>query len=1598
MVSSTPTVTPESTEQHRRRVILDRLADHIATRLPQSEAELLQRFARVYYARVPIEDLEGTDIVDQFGAALSHWTFGQRREPGAARVRAFTPDPERSGWRSHHDVVEIVVDDMPFIIDSVTGVLQRRGLDVHLVISPTLAVVRDADGIATAVTDDRADEAGHRETFIHVELDRVPLPEALREIEQDLTAAIEDVAAAVGDWAAMRARVGDIAASLEGEALAFVEWLLGDHFTLLGCARFDTPAAEEPAQPVAGTALGILRRPGRLDRIEPPADTAEELHVSKGRERSSVSRPVHLDEIWVPRRDAPSGAQGWDLVTGLFGAAAYTGSVTAVPLLRQKVAAVLDRSGAAPGGHAYNRLQTALEQYPRDEVFQSSVDLLEVHAAAITELRDASRVRVLVRQDGRGRYYSCLVFLPRDQYTTELRLRVQAILAEEFGTDDFEYTALVSESPHARLHYVLHGPDPALTPTRAVLEERIRLVARDWSVALRGELIEVDGEARGIEEFAVFARAFSRGYREQYSARTAVVDIKRVLALPADDGMAVQLRQRPEDPPDLRRFKLYATGAEISLSRVMPILQNLGVDVLDERPHRVEPADRAPVWIYDFTLRLPALALAREDDTAHDRFEEAFSAVWRGEADDDPLNRLIVVAGFRNREVVLMRAFVHYLRQIGLRFSDDYIAEMLVEHVPVTAALIRLFERRHHPEHGDASLDLAADILAHIAEVESLEHDRLLRALLSVIMASVRTNYFQRGSDGSAREVIAFKLASRSIPEAPEPRPLFEVFVFASRVEGVHLRSGPVSRGGIRWSDRREDFRTEILGLMHTQTAKNAFIVPTGAKGGFIVRRPPADRPAFLQEGGACYRMLINALLDITDNIVAGKVIAPPHTIRYDGDDPYLVVAADKGTASFSDIADEISVQRGFWLGDAFASGGSVGYDHKAMGITARGAWESVQRHFRELGVDVQTEPITAVGVGDMSGDVFGNGMLLSRSLKLIAAFDHRHIFVDPDPDAAVSFEERTRLFALPASSWADYNAALISPGGLVVPRNAKSVILSPEARRALDVAGEEVTPDELITAILKAPVDLLWNGGIGTFVKSRFEAHADTGDRSNDAIRVDADALRCRVVGEGGNLGFTQAARIEYALAGGRIYTDFIDNSGGVDTSDREVNIKIVLDRAVAEGDLTEKQRVDLLRAMTDEIAAAVVLDNYAQTGALTNAFSQAHLMVDVHARQLARLESQIGLNRALEGLPPDDVLADRRAAGKGLQLPELSVLLAYTKLFVRGALIDSELTDDPWFAEEIAGYFPSLLRERFPRQIADHPLRRELVAAQAANHVVNYAGISMVHRMIDETSATVADIVRAHYAAWHLFDMAPLWDEIAALDLRVPARVQTEMFLECRRLAERSTRWLLRHRRSPLEVAPTIETFRPTARAVREALPTLLQGSAAEKRVGLIASLVAEGVPEATATRVGDLGEIVAVLDIVDQALRTDTPPERVAEVYFVLETRLGFAWLVERINALPRDDRWQSLARSALRDDLLAELARVTGDVATARSSEESAEMVYERWATHNAEPRARAQLVLDAVRGLGHAGLAPLNVALLEVRNLLHQSSLPAAGGS
>jgi glutamate dehydrogenase len=1603
--------------------LIEAVCDCARDRLDEGEAEAFEAFVRHYYQWVPPEDVVDRSPQQLCSTALAHWRLLQERKRGQSKVLVHNPeeneDEDENGYRSPYTVLDIVSDDMPFLVDSVTMELNREGYAINLVIHPVMGIRRDEEGRVREVLDPGTEEADvEDESVLHAEVSHEDDPERRERLRGEVERVLKDVSAAVADWGVMRERAARLANEFEAdpppidagevkEGIELLRWLTDDHFTFLGYREYELVDrdGETGLQVVEGSGLGILRHePQRSFTTLTPkalelARAPHPLVVTKANSRATVHRPAYLDYIGVRRYEDGEVVGEWRFL-GLFTHYAYRESPLQIPMLRGKVKRVLERAGFAPRSHDAKALMEILEAFPRDSLFQIETDKLFEMATGILGLGERQRLRLFVRPDPLNRFVACLVCLPRDRFNTQNRERIGRILADAFHGSHVDWTLHLSESVLVRIHYVVHCtegiPDDY---DLQEIERRLVRAVRAWTDDLRVALTEELGAAKAQSVYRRYEAAFPPAYRDDHTARAAVADVAKLEQLAAEGGPIIHLYRaadvdgaRATDPNALR-CKLFSDSG-VALSDVLPTFEHMGAKVVDEHPYEINPRESDPLWIYDFGLRYEA----EEVERVADLFQDAFLATWRGELEDDSLNGLVLAAWLSGRHISVLRAIARYLRQATIPYSYGYMVRTLLGHPEVAAMLVELFYARLDPDGRDERV--AEELQQHIEEaidaVPSLDEDRILSSFLSVVLAILRTNHFRH-----EREQLAFKIDPTRIALLPLPRPRYEIFVYSPRVEGVHLRGGKVARGGIRWSDRPEDFRTEILGLMKAQMVKNALIVPVGSKGGFVLKRPPpaSDRDAFLEAGEACYRTFLAGLLDVTDNIVDGKVVAPERVVRYDEDDPYLVVAADKGTAAFSDIANEVSADYGFWLGDAFASGGSRGYDHKAMGITARGTWESVKRHFRELGTDVQSSDFTVVGIGDMSGDVFGNGMLRSRRIRLLAAFNHAHVFLDPDPDAEASFEERERLYRLGRSGWSDYSEDVISEGGGVYPRTAKSVPISSQVKQALGIDADKLSPAELIQAILCAPVDLLFNGGIGTYVKAAGESHDDVGDKANDGLRVDGGQLRCRVVGEGGNLGFTQLGRVEYASVGGpegnggRINTDAIDNVAGVNCSDYEVNIKILLGQLISSGELSRAERNELLEQMTEDVAELVLFGSYRQTQALSLALVQAPPMIDIHARLVHHLEQVAGLDRELEFLPSDEVIVERKAAHRGFLAPELAVIMAYCKINLYSELVESDLPEDPYLAHDLERYFPKQL-QRYSDHMPEHRLRREIIATAVANQLVDRAGTTFAFRVGEETGAPAALLARGFAVSREVFEMQRFWFAVEALDNKVDAQIQLELLLDGRRLLERATRWLVRGYPRAIEIEETTRRFQPGARLLARALPELLDEADRESFDERVSYLAEAGVPQELACRVASMPALRSVLDIVEVAEATERPLETVMETYFALGSQFVLTWLRDRIIELPRANRWQVLARAALRDDLYTLHGAITQEVLEGADDDVGAEAAIEAWRERNASAVERVRGMLSDIRASRTYDLTTLPVALRELRNLVRAPTADA----
>jgi glutamate dehydrogenase len=1600
-----------------RLALIEKIAAH-ATRSATARRALGAEFVRHFFRGVSEDDLRMHEAADLAAAALSHLEFGRVRKASQALVEIAPALDRDAPGAAHRALVRVVSPDMPFLVDSIGIVFSSMNIAVHLIVHPVLRVRRDARGRLLALADD--ERAGVPESWQMMEIDRPADETQARELLRRLHGALDDVRKSVADFRPMLERVRAVANELErsplpvprshaAEARALLSWMHDGHFVFLGYRHYHLKRGRSRdvlvRDPDSG--LGILRGAARgrtpapivlTGHLRNKAREPDLLVLTKANTPSTVHRGSYLDYVGIKTFDAAGSVNGEHRFLGLWTSSAYHSSPAEIPLLRRKLDAVIQHFDLPPQSHDAKAVVNVIENFPRDELFQMSTAELIASVRGIVNLYERRRVRLFARRDAYERFYSCLVYVPRDRYNTEVRERIERIVRQRFGGTDVESQVQISDSNLARLHLLVRTPQGARAVENvAAVEEEIAAAAATWEDRLQQALV-----ARGVGRDAVelanrHARMFPPGYRAEVEPAQALDDIADLDSLAADPAVPqINLRAHTGAPANHVHLRILRSGGLIPISDILPMLENFGLRVLEEHSYSLQHG----VVIQDFLLE--ARDLKRADFAALEPlFKEAFLAAWRGEIENDGFNRLLLCAGLSAREIVVLRAYCRYLLQTGIPFSQAYMERVAVSQAPIARQLVRLFQTQFALDgrsREGAAERIRQAILRALDQVASLDEDRILRAYLSVIRATLRTNYYQMMGGGTTPDCtlkswVSFKLDPHAIPELPLPRPKFEIFVYSPRVEGVHLRMGYVARGGIRWSDRREDFRTEVLGLMKAQNVKNTVIVPVGAKGGFYPKRLPAggSREEIQKEGIASYQTFIRGLLDVTDNIVGGKTVAAREVVRRDGDDAYLVVAADKGTATFSDIANAISIEYGHWLGDAFASGGSAGYDHKGMGITARGAWECVKRHFRELGLDIQAREFTCAGIGDMSGDVFGNGMLLSKHTRLVAAFDHRHIFLDPNPNAAASFRERERLFKLPRSSWDDYSRKLISRGGGVWPRSAKSIQLSAEARALLGLEAAAATPVEVMRAVLRMPVDLLWNGGIGTYVKAHDETHADAHDRANDAIRADGREVRARVIGEGGNLGCTQMGRVEYARQGGfenrggRINTDFIDNSAGVNTSDVEVNIKILMADVARKGRQTLAARDKLLASMTDEVAALVLRNNYLQSQALSVLEQRAPERLTEYQSLVRALERGGLLNRSIEFLPDEEEFAERRKQRLGLTRPELAVVLAYSKIWLSNHLLDSDLPDDRYFASEVQRYFPTPLRKRHAREITRHRLKREIVATQTTNSLVNRMGPVFVTRAQEDTSATPADIARAYTIAREVFSMRALWVDIEALDNRVPAGVQYGMFYRTGRLLRHASYWLLRNRDRDLPIETAVRELRAGVQELDDNIDSTMTGGARAQHDATLAELSGAGVPEKLARRIARLAVLEPVLDIVALARSERARVPEVAHAYFELGVALGLDWLHVEIDRLAVDGSWQATARTGLRDSAMRAHRELTQQVLRTGNARRVDERLA-RWSAERSDALAAWRRTLTEMRSVGTADFATLTVGVDAVRGL------------
>ncbi|MFL9777594.1 NAD-glutamate dehydrogenase [Vibrio cyclitrophicus] len=1593
-------------------VLLEKVYKLIQDKLDLAHRPLVTQLAQHLFSNVSHDDLTQRNESDLYGAVVSLWHHINEKKADEISVRVFNPTVSRQGWQSTHTIVEIVVPDSPFLVDSVKMALTRLDLSSHLMLHNPTQISRSDKGSVVGVSNNE----GAFQSLFHIEVDRLSSKAEMTALKTELLDIFTDTGLVVNDWLKMVERLGEVTNQVEeqkdtipvdsqrfDETLAFLRWLGEHNFTFMGYKEYDLVSVngDTELQPTKEQGLGLFANSDRVRNVKLSefSDSARleakkpyVLIVTKGNTASRIHRPAYNDYIGIKKFDKNGKVIGEHRFTGLYTSAVYNQTVESIPLVREKVERILDESGYREGSYSYKALHNILENYPRDELLQArEEELLEV-GTGVVQMQDRDLLRLFVRKDPFGRFFSCMVYVTKDRYNTELRRQTQRILKQYFGCEqEVEFTTYFSESPLARTHYIVRVDNNNMDVDVKTIEQNLMEVSSTWDDRLSESIIANFGESKGLPLSKEYMRAFPRSYKEDMMPGSAVADIERLEALSVDNKLGMLFYRPQEEAADSKAVRLklfYHSDEPIHLSDVMPMLENFGLRVIGESPYEVRKTNGVTYWILDFSM------LHKSDKTidlreARDLFQQAFAAIWAGELDSDGFNRLVLGAGLSGREISILRAYARYMRQVGFPFSQQYIEDTLSHYPDLAKGLVSLFGKRFDPKlKGSAKgqQDLIKKITEQLDHVESLDDDRIIRRYMEMITATLRTNYYQVDENKQSKPWLALKMRPSEIPDIPAPVPVFEIFVYAPDIEGVHLRGGKVARGGLRWSDRQEDFRTEILGLVKAQQVKNTVIVPVGAKGGFVCKRQHmmSGRDEIFAEGQRCYKRFIRALLDVSDNIIEGEVIPPKSVVRHDEDDPYLVVAADKGTATFSDLANSVAAEYNFWLGDAFASGGSNGYDHKAMGITAKGGWESVKRHFREMGINCQTTDFTAIGVGDMAGDVFGNGMLLSKHIRLQAAFNHMHIFIDPNPESASSWVERDRLFNLPRSSWEDYNKDLISQGGGIFSRRAKSISLTPEIQKMLGTKKASMAPNDLIKAILSMNVDLLWNGGIGTYVKSSSETHTDVGDRANDVLRIDGRDLKAKVVGEGGNLGMTQLGRIEYALTGGRVNTDFVDNVGGVDCSDNEVNIKIFLNGLVSNGDLTVKQRNQVLESMEDEVGEIVLDDAYCQAESISVTEHQGVGLVKEQIRFIHTMEKAGYLDRGLEYIPDDETLLEREKQGQGLTRPELSVLVAYGKMVLKEDLVSDDIANDEFHARQLMQYFPTALRRNYSQHMDNHPLRAEIIATALANQMVNEMGCNFVTRLQEETGANIVDIANAYAASREIYGLGQVLKSIRELDNISSSEAQYELLYHVRRTLRRLARWLLRNRTGKQSVNALIELYQGDVATITENLDENLVASEVEEHQAMAQVWIDQGVNAELANSVARLSSLYSALDISTVARETGKTVQQASKLYFNLGDRLSLHWFLKQINGQAVDNNWQALARAAFREDLDWQQRQLTGQVLNCGcASDIDVIKALDDWMENNSVSLHRWESILNEFKVGSVHEFAKFSVALREL---------------
>ena len=1587
---------------NQKNDILEQIFTQLKQHFSDKEQKTLQLFINSVYRDVSVTDLAQITQEDLNGLTVSLWREVLVRKGDSAKIKVFNPDVEKDEWQSAHTVISVVCRNIPFVIDTLKLVLNELNIKLHRVFYSEIKSERTKSGKLNSLNAKSAEEL-----VLYFEIDQTSLNTERDEIKSRIECALLDVSLVVDDFGTVVQKVkGALKQSKSDkftskmddieEHQTFLTWLLGEHFTFIGCDKFIVKG--DAVHLAKDSQMGLLKRSDFLQEPLPFElfDTLKKqslIHFSKASQRAMVHRPAYPDVVYIKRfNDAGELISGYRFI-GLYTSSVYSGTPKDIPIVRNKISNVLAKSSYSEGSHYFKELSQILYTFPVEDLLLCTEETLLNNVVEVLHAQERKELKLFMRCAGNKKFVIATLYVPRDIYSTEVRRTFEELICRTLEVEDIDFQTYLSESNLARLRVVLRLKSPLdQVLEEQAIQERMKQLTRRWCEEMHDALIEQFGEERGIKLTKKYTDAFPASYQDGFSSRVAVADIERIESLYNDEQRSMTLRfYRSMEPNSSElKLKLFHQDGSLLLSDLIPILENMGLKVAEEYPYKVMPIGEKSFWLYDFTL-LYSQVKNFDPDAYRARFCHAFLSVWYQKTDNDPFNKLILGAGLNWRDISMLRAYAKYLKQLRFGFSLSAIAKTLLVHNNLVKDIVGLFTLRFDPRKaGDLTKQekLQDKIINELNDVKNLNEDRVLRKYVELIMATVRCNYYQT-VDGENHDYISFKFDHGLLSEIPLPRLNHEIFVYSPRVEGVHLRGGKVARGGLRWSDRGEDFRTEVLGLVKAQQVKNSVIVPVGAKGGFVAKKltPEMDRESFLNEGISCYKIFISALLSITDNLDNGSVIPPVDVVRYDNDDPYLVVAADKGTATFSDIANELATDRNFWLNDAFASGGSNGYDHKKMGITARGAWISVQRHFRELGVDVQTQSISVVGIGDMAGDVFGNGMLSSKCISLLAAFNHLHIFIDPSPkDNEANFKERLRLFETPRTGWNNYDKKLISAGGGIFDRSAKSITVTSEMSKRFDIYQKEITPTALITLLLKSQVDLLWNGGIGTYVKATAETHTDVGDKANDVLRINGNELGCKVIGEGGNLGFTQLARIEYALNGGYCFTDAIDNAAGVNCSDLEVNIKILLDKLVSKGDLTVKQRNVWLVNMTDEVSQIVLANNYRQAQSISLSYSDSYKRIEEFRRLIIDLEDKGKLNRALEFIPTDDVLNEYKSKQRGLTRPSISVMLSYAKNELKEALANEKIADDLYLLKEAEKIFPNSLVKKYQQEVHQHPLVTEIVATQVSNDLFNSMGPTFTYRIMASAGCSFLDVSKAWVAARDIFSMPEILDEIEALDNIITTEVQGILIERLKRMVRHATRWLVRNHRSDLDTGNLVKCYQAPLKKLVTQFDELLIGSSMDHRKSVIDSLVQDNVPQALAASLASSDQIYAMLGVISIAKKSEVKPEQALRVYFHSGESLKLFDISKQLNLLPVVNHWQSLARESMRDDLEWQQLRISKGILEKVQDGVDIGDAYVEWHTAHHILSDRWQRMAEAIMAVSKPEFSMCQVALRELMDL------------